>query len=267
MSMSTDQAIIGVNDILTSFFELFKEVLNEARAHVSDKNYEDPVVEALRPEEWPPPEESEELREPWTTLIDESSPEEMDLPETSAFAEPLRYLSQPWDEARLQYEEMFTEHVNPEFFAACPDLRKFLLSDECIDVFLPKEWTGLKLFKPLELKFKEGVPNYIRAAVYPVNPILKEKAQAEFERLKGYFYEASDSTTLSPMVIAKKATAPFIRLVIDCREINKWIEIAQRHIPHVLLELAKAAKFSHYTDLDMTNSFHQIRLGRKRQDT
>jgi hypothetical protein len=62
------------------------------------------------------------------------------------------------------------------------------------------------------------------------------------------------------MVVAKKATAPFVRLVIDCREPNKYIEIPQAYIPHVKREIEKAAGWRVFIDLDMTNSFHQIPL-------
>ena len=56
------------------------------------------------------------------------------------------------------------------------------------------------------------------------------------------------------------ATAPFIRLCGDCRQINPFICIPQEPIPHVQQALANAAGWKFFVDLDMTNSFHQITL-------
>ena len=76
--------------------------------------------------------------------------------------------------------------------------------------------------------------------------------------MRTYFYEPSTSSIACPLVIAPKATAPFIRLCGDYRPINSFISIPQEPIPHVQQSLAKAAGWKIFVDLDMTNSFHQI---------
>ena len=94
-----------------------------------------------------------------------------------------------------------------------------------------------------------------------------EHARKEFDRLVQYFYETDrdicTSRICSPLVIAPKATAPFIRFCGDYRRINEYISIPHHPIPVVVHELAKAAKFKVFVDLDMTNSFHQIPLSRQ----
>ena len=40
-----------------------------------------------------------------------------------------------------------------------------------------------------------------------------QPARAEFERMSGYFYEASDSPWASPLVVASKAAAPLFVFV------------------------------------------------------
>ena len=76
--------------------------------------------------------------------------------------------------------------------------------------------------------------------------------------MKTYFYEKSTSPIASPLVIAPKATTPYIRLCGDYRLINAYVIIPQEPIPHVQQSLAKAAGYKIFVDLDMTNSFHQI---------
>ena len=76
--------------------------------------------------------------------------------------------------------------------------------------------------------------------------------------MRTYFYEPSASPIACQLVIAPKATAPFIRLCGDYRPINPYISIPQEPIPHVQQSLAKAAGWRVFVAFDMTNSFHQI---------
>ena len=62
---------------------------------------------------------------------------------------------------------------------------------------------------------------------------LYDNAKKEFQRLMIYMYEPSDSPIASCLVIAPKATAPFIRFCGDYVEINKYIVIGQYPIPNV----------------------------------
>ena len=77
-------------------------------------------------------------------------------------------------------------------------------------VFVPREWTGIKGFPKLELKFKPNFPESHRIRSRPINRKLYEHARKEFDRLMKYMYKESVSPWASPLVIAPKATAPFI---------------------------------------------------------
>ena len=74
----------------------------------------------------------------------------------------------------------------------------------------------------------------IPAAIYEVS-------RKEFLRLLTYFYEPSNSSITSPIVVAPKATSPFVRICGDYRQINKLLKIFNFPIPDVLKELHKAA--------------------------
>ena len=78
--------------------------------------------------------------------------------------------------------------------------------------------------------------------------------------MRGYFYTVSNSAVASPLVMAPKATKPFIRFWGDYVEINKHVHIGHYPIPKVISAIEKAAGFSLFLDLDMTNSFHLIPL-------
>ena len=96
------------------------------------------------------------------------------------------------------------------------------------------------------------------ARARPVREALFQDAKTEFDRMRTYFYESSTSSIACPLIIAPKATAPFIRPCGDYRPINPFINIPQEPIPHVQQSLSKAAGWEIFVDLDMTNSFHQI---------
>ena len=79
-----------------------------------------------------------------------------------------------------------------------------------------------------------------------------------FRTLKLNLIECEHTSIACPLVVAPKATQPFIRLCGDYRPINPYISIPQEPIPNVQQSLAKAAGWHIFVDLDMTNSFHQI---------
>eukprot|EP00981_Chlorochromonas_danica_P007576 scaffold1801_cov193-Ochromonas_danica.AAC.3 len=94
----------------------------------------------------------------------------------------------------------------------------------------------------------------------PINPKLYANARKEFERLSKYFYKHSSSSIASCLVIAPKATAPFLRFCGDYVAINKYISTGHYPIPHVMRSLEKITQFAVFLDFDLANAFHQIRL-------
>ena len=179
----------------------------------------------------------------------------------SSYDGPLYHLSKPWDEVHAEYLAMVEDHVAPDFLKAHPEFLEFLKSPDCLGVFLPKEWKGLTRFAPVELEFLDTFPKVLRAPPRHFNPKLQAKAFEEFKRLRQYFYEPSTSPVASPMVLAPKATEPFVRFCIDLREINKYVIIPQDFFKNVRHELEKAIKYTIFFDLDAANAFHQILIG------
>ena len=104
------------------------------------------------------------------------------------------------------------------------------------------------------------MPEVMKPRARPVNPKLYEHAKKEFLRLMEYMYEKSSSDISSCLVIAPKATAPFIRFCGDYVGINRFIVIGHYPIPHVQRQLEKIMKFCIFLDFDLANAFHQIRL-------
>jgi hypothetical protein len=197
---------------------------------------------------------------PWSRPIDAIAPEELDTPDPTSFPDDiLSYLSTTHEEARHIYVLDLDTHVTKEMRDNCPQIMTLLKSQLAFDVFLPAKWAGIRM-PPYHLEIKPGMPDNMKARARPVRPALYQDAKTEFDRMQTYFYEKSTSPIACPLVVAPKATAPYIRLCGDYRDINPYICIPQEPIPHVQQSLAKAAGWNVFVDLDMTNSFHQIPL-------
>ena len=160
---------------------------------------------------------------------------------------------------------LIDSHVTDEMKKTCPQILKLLRSKQAQDVFAPSEWNGM-LVPAVDRIIKGTLPNRMCTRARPVRRELFETAKKEFERLQKYFYEESNSPIASPLVIAPKATAPFIRFCGDYREVNEHISIPQQPKLIVQYEITKAAKFQIYVDLDMANSFHQIPISQEFSD-
>ena len=200
----------------------------------------------------------EELLQPWCDSSREVAPEELDVPDPSQFGFASSFLGKTREEALSEFEDMFGEHVSPEFSAARPVLE--LLRTKGVEVFVPERWEGIKGVDPLNIKFAENLPPRIKPKARPVNPRLYEDAEKEFRRLCGYIYVPSRSPWASCLVIAPKATKPFIRICGDYVQINKYIPSPHYTVPNVRHELDRIIGYKIFMDIDLTNAFHQIRL-------
>jgi hypothetical protein len=195
-----------------------------------------------------------DIIQPWSKPIDSLAPEELETPDPTSFPDDiLNYLTTTVDEARDIYIADLNTHVTPAMRSACPAIMELLQSDLAYDVFVPSTWKGIDM-PPYHLSVKP----HLKARPRPARDALFQDAKKEFDRMESYFYEKSTSPIACPLVIAPKATAPFIRFCGDYRDINPFIEISQEPIQHVQQSLAKAACWKVFVDLDMTNSFNQI---------
>ena len=188
-------------------------------------------------------------------------PEDLSTPDPlPVSADIIHYMETTVQDAKLQYQEELLSHISAEMQEACPEVIRLMRSKLAEERFAPTTWNGLQHVTPITLELKTPLPTRLTPKARPIRPTLWEHAKAEFLRLKKYFYEDSTSPIASPLVIAPKATAPFIRFCGDYRVVNDYIKIPQEPIPNVPFALSKAANFPIYVDLDMTNSFHQLPL-------
>jgi len=267
-SMPGTDIIIGLPDLVDHYLDTFVSILEKARSDSKDIEYNT----SMASEEVVPG----QLREPWTTATADDIPEDMDTEVPCNFSSALSYLTRPYQDIIEDYEKQIDIQVSSDFAAyqlgditkEHPELQATTVEDlfhtELFhDCFCPKQWKGIEGFDPLELEFDENMPSVHKVHAYPINPKIFEPTRLEVERLCTYMWKDSDSPVACPMVVAPKATPPYVRMCGDYRWINQWVRSGQYYIPHASKELNKAAGFKYFLDLDLTNAFHQIRLGPK----
>ncbi len=152
------------------------------------------------------------------------------------------------EEALKEYQQALPLQIAPAFAAATDILD--LMKTKGAQVFVPRNWEGIRGIPPLVLAWRPDMPESMKPRARPVNPRLYQTAQKEFNRLSEYFYEKSTSPIASCIVIAPKAIAPFIRFCGDYVPINKYIHTGHFPVPDFKRQLEKAQKAQFYLDVD-----------------
>jgi hypothetical protein len=245
MPSLAEDFIIGMPSILSKWLDLFIAMMVEGRL------LSDPTFELCQ---------MADLIEPWENSP-EDAPEDDEIPIPCSFRSVLHFMEMSPGEALQEYYSLFDSHVAPAFAKAVPVLD---LLRQYQAVFVPTNWEGISGVDPIEFNWLPGIPTRMKPKARPINPKLWENAQKEFQRLLKYFYTPSDSPIASCLVVAPKATKPFIRFCGDyATMINKFIASGHHPIPDVRRSIDKIMGFRYFLDLDMANSFHQFRLGKK----
>ena len=241
--------ILGLPDIVRNFITLFFMMLQDYHDELVNGISERTEVEQMKPGE---------VRQ-WGFEQGEEAPEELECPIPVAHEPVLQFMETDRDEALKIYFNMLGDHIG-EHLKDCKELWDLLKSELALARFVPVEWRGLLGFPPLELEWKTNFPECHPVRARPINPKLWDVAEKEFIRLCKYMYRPSTSPYASPLVTASKATAPFIRFCGDYTWLNPYLIVPQAYLPTVQYEIEKAAAFSLFMDIDMTNAFHQRSL-------
>lgn len=249
---SGNDIIIGLPSIIQHFSCLFKHMIDRAVSL-----YVNPISILTRKKKHTLAALSKIY--PWSSPIAEDAPEDVATELPSSFPDALHYMEMSTEEALKEYYDLIPSHVAEEFRNGTKI--EELLRTKGANVFVPQNWNGINRLEPLELKWRDGMPLSLKPRARPVNPKLYQHAKKEFERLSKYFYVPSDSPIASCLVIAPKATYPFIRFCGDYVKVNTYIITGHYPIPHVQHSLEKIIRYKIFLDFDMANSFHQIPLG------
>jgi hypothetical protein len=162
-----DELIIGLPDLLGSYFEFFATVLYAAARKsfgvlnkVSDSDCSEPqfVVHC-----------DGEMVEPWSRLP-EPCPEEDDTPDPLSFPDDiLRFMEMSVEESRKEYFDLLQTHISEEMKLHCPKIMELLSSLDSQERFAPSTWNGMNV-SPAEFKIIGELPSRLSPKVRPIRP-------------------------------------------------------------------------------------------------
>lgn len=161
------------------------------------------------------------------------------------------------EEAKFkEFKEQQETRVNPEL----PQRERFIqLLDDYFTVFHQSNFDGLCV-DPIDIVTREDMPLQHKPEFRFVSVKNEEAFHKEIRRLKDTLYRPSQSPIVHPVVVAPKATEPFIRVCGDYRWINEYIVKPHWPIPMVKEAMHLLAQGEIYGEADITNSFHQLPL-------
>ena len=196
----------------------------------------------------------------WTKAIVVESPEEDMVPDPCSFSWAVHYMEMSVDAAQQEYLSSLPQRIDPEFSAATSV--SDMLTSLGVQVFVPSNWEGVSGpgIRPIHITFRDDMPRRMKPAPRAIPPRLHDATTRELQRMCQYFYVDSNSPISSPLVVAPKATKPFIRICGDYRKPNLYIDCGHYPIPNIIHQLHKMVGFSVFHDLDVTNAFHQMPL-------
>lgn len=242
--------------------EKLKDIEKKFAGNFDDIQYEKEIQAAL----WMSTETSFNREEymnstipPWSHTLGES-PEERDSYIPCSNTGLYNYLSTSYDEALAKYYIDAKKNTSPEAWDIVKDIYEMDLAK---DRFVPKEWTGM-LIEPISLKFTPDWKAVKAKGLGPrgskafVNQKMRGPYEKEFERMKSYMYRQSRSSTASRILVADKATPPYIRICGDYRPINKYVEIPQYLIPNIRNQIYRAAGAKYTLNIDLANGYHNL---------
>ena len=256
LDMDKNEIILGLPALTGRLYPFLQALMAQAHENYVKEGVADQSFQALDMKT--SFKDSDKLIHPWQKAKDEPAIEDQETDLPVNFGDALTFLGKSREEAIQDYEKLIETRVSDELKQET-DIVNYLKT-VALPVFVPTDWTGIKGIEPLRVKWRDTLPLRMKPKARPINPKLWECSEKEFRRLCGYFYEPSRSPWASCLVVAPKATPPYIRFCGDYVQMNKHMEVGNYTIPNVRHELAKIINFPMYLDIDLTNAFHQIPL-------
>ena len=105
--------------------------------------------------------------DPWNGLMDDTAPEEDDIPDPGR--EVISFMEMSVRDAQQVYQKMLESRADPNFAKAAPVIN-LLRSDWAMAVFVPSSWDGIKHIPPLRLEFRPDMPKRIKPAARRIPP-------------------------------------------------------------------------------------------------
>jgi hypothetical protein len=182
------------------------------------------------------------------------------IPEAKSNAPFLTHLTQTYDEEVQKFRDLLTTHIDDEFLKSRPVVVSML--EKYLECFVKRAWKGLNL-PDIVVLFRETLPDRLKPYTPKIPDHLLAYSEKHLKILLTYFYEPCDSPWASPLTVAPKALDPYIRLCVNLRKINSYVDFGHYQIPNVKSTLHRLLPYKFFFDLNLKSSFHQMRVSKE----
>jgi hypothetical protein len=171
---TTIPVIIGLPDIIRHFYDVFIDMMKNARHSYLAKverpvrsssnitaNVMEPAILKVEADE------IQYIESPWEKELEEA-PEDLLFPVPSSFANVMCYFEGEYDDLLQSYKESLMKNVCPEFRQST-NIMEILMSPDALKVFVPREWKCINM-EPIELRVKPSMPESMRPSTRFINP-------------------------------------------------------------------------------------------------
>jgi hypothetical protein len=199
-----------------------------------------------------------DMTEPWLEDIDIDPPEDVGLDAPNG---PFPHVAVAMSKSLRENIEEYLAEIPKQVSAgllAHPGVED-ILRGKGLKAFVAHNWEGIAM-PPVELQWNElnPLPYRHKPTMRSINPKITAPAQSEMERMRGYFFDDSNSPIASALVMVYKKTKPFVRVCHDYSWMRDHIKTPHHQMPDVKLSLEKMIKYKYYLDIDLQAAYNQI---------
>ena len=263
LEQSNHNLIIGLPSMCIDFFDLVMDKMQQARDYFlitgvrADKSNQDldTVIKDMPYHDIA----GQEFKEVFSQRTRQLAPEELnefDVP-VDSFPEVTAILDDgsTIEERQRQIDELMETLVNPDLRLRCEVIT---LIKEYYDVFIQSNFDGISGVGEIHIDTTPDMPKVIMPHTQRVPKALNDAFIKEVNRLTHTLWTPCESTTVANIVIAAKATEPWIRLCGNYIRVNGYILKLHWPIPIIRDALEVIARGRLFLEADIANSFHQM---------
>jgi hypothetical protein len=259
LTNSNTDLIIGLPTLSGELYDLTVQRLEEARGHfqrslvaITDDEKLTAVIKSVPYHSY-----AGDPAEAFSDAVKQDAPEEKGFydHQPDSFPGLVDVMDGTAEEKFKEFKELQDSKVNHDF-----KKRKNLIRvlDKHFGVFYQSNFDGLHGIEPIDIITKPDMPTSYKPPYRPIPVKTSEAANKEINRMKTTMYIPSQSPIVHPIVVAAKATHPFVRICGDYRWLNQHILKPHYPIPVPKEDIRILQKGQYFGEADITNSFHQL---------
>jgi len=263
---SNIDVILGLPSLCTVFKKLFHQCIDNYHVPINHQEFETILQEIhLLPLEFDN-DDYEVHEDVWKTCYEDGvADEEREIPKIDF----VNFVAtRTFDEHREDFLQNYDSVIFPpehrKGAANIPEralLLKERLEQRLYLAFQPQggRWSFIKGVE-VSIEWAKPLPPEIRCNPRPIPAMLRPQAEAAKNNMLAYFWASSDSTILTPLVIAPKPPNDVRICAAYNLTVNPYMKVPSYPIPDVREKILRCQGMEWFGQLDVARAFHQMLL-------